>query len=424
MYNVSSCLILRLFPRPFGKEFEKIPHNPIDNVYRFDILMPVGNRERFPNATLRNAFLYGSFEMHNRESLEAMKRHELMSLANTRSLAEWPTIQKTSNGDLIEAILSGHLNGHSTNGNGSSNHNGHANGDLAAVIALAVQSHLNIKPDFDESRVREIAREEAQGYVRQIEVKRVDGSKVNIGKAHRCFEALLAFLSCGQNVMLIGPAGSGKTSAAEKAAEALGLEFSAISVGAMSAQHEFLGFIDAQGNYRTTEFRKRFENGGIFLVDEVDGGNPAILNVLNAALANGVCAFPDGMVRRHADFMVIAAANTWGKGADREYVGRNQLDAAFLDRFAKLPWNYDEDLERDIALEISGNHSTAQDWINYVQSARESAQANRIRVVITPRASIQGAKMLAAGIDRETVETAWLWGGMDAATKSKIQTGS
>ena len=129
------------------------------------------------------------------------------------------------------------------------------------------------------------------------------------------------------------------------------------------------------------------------------------------------------MVKRHPDSIVIAAANTWGKGADREYVGRNQLDAAFLDRFAKLAWDYDQDFELDIALEVSGNHESALDWVSFVQSARLSAQTNKVRVVISPRASIQGAKMLAAAISRETVEEAWLWAGVDGATKAKILAG-
>ena len=49
--------------------------------------------------------------------------------------------------------------------------------------------------------------------------------------------------------------------------------------------------------------------------------------------------------------MILAAANTWGRGGDQQYVGRNQLDAATLDRFvlSTLHVDYDTDLERDIA---------------------------------------------------------------------------
>ena len=36
---------------------------------------------------------------------------------------------------------------------------------------------------------------------------------------------------------------------------------------------------------------------------------------------------------KHEDFVAIGAANTFGAGADAQYVGRNALDAATLDRF-------------------------------------------------------------------------------------------
>jgi cobaltochelatase CobS len=77
---------------------------------------------------------------------------------------------------------------------------------------------------------------------------------------------------------------------------------------------------------------------------------PGALLAFNAALANGVAAFPDGSIKRHPETVIIAAANTWGFGGDANYIGRAKLDAAFLDRFVTLAWGYDEDLERTIAL--------------------------------------------------------------------------
>ena len=72
---------------------------------------------------------------------------------------------------------------------------------------------------------------------------------------------------------------------------------------------------------------------------------------LNSALANGFAAFPDQAepVKAHVDFIPVVAANTYGRGADRLYIGANQLDASTLDRFAVLSWDYDETLERSLA---------------------------------------------------------------------------
>lgn len=55
-------------------------------------------------------------------------------------------------------------------------------------------------------------------------------------------------------------------------------------------------------------------------------------------MANNVCAFPDKMVKKHKDFIVCASGNTYGTGADRKYVGRLEIDAATLDRFAFAAW--------------------------------------------------------------------------------------
>lgn len=123
--------------------------------------------------------------------------------------------------------------------------------------------------------------------------------------------------------------------------------------------------------------------------------------------------FPDKKVERHKDFYCIAAANTYGLGADRAYIGRNQLDAASLDRFVFFDWNIDENLERKLADDDI--------WVNYVQKVRSAVQDLGIRLVISPRASIYGATLLQAGIDRREVEQNVLWKGLDRATLETIK---
>src|SRR5699024_2303605 len=99
------------------------------------------------------------------------------------------------------------------------------------------------------------------------------------------------------------------------------------------------------------------------LLDEIDAGNPNVLAALNSALANNYCAFPDGMVKRHDNFRVIAAANTFGSGANIVYAGRNPIDGATKDRFVFIDFDIDENMERQIA----GNDT----WVNIVQTIRK-----------------------------------------------------
>jgi MoxR-like ATPase len=245
-----------------------------------------------------------------------------------------------------------------------------------------------------------------------VEIKRENKPTVKVEGAHKQFSTLLNVLAAGCHAYLAGPAGSGKTTAASECAKALGLPF--FFTGAVANEYKLTGFRDAQGNYAKTPFRLWCEQGGVFLWDEVDASDARALLAFNAALANGIMEFPDGeTVRLHSTCRAVAAANTFGGGADRVYVGRNQLDAASLDRFAFIAWDYDEALETRIA----GN----ADWSTYVQSVRKSVDALKIRAVVSPRASIMGAKLLSQGLDRATVETLTIWKGLDAATVQKIK---
>jgi hypothetical protein len=228
----------------------------------------------------------------------------------------------------------------------------------------------------------------------------IDNSKSkDLGKQHYQLPTLIQILATKLNVYVVGPAGAGKTHSAIQAAKAFDVPFH--FTGAVASEFKLTGFIDAQGRIVSTEFRKAFENGGLFLFDEIDASYPQAVLAFNAALANDYMDFPDKRVQRHEKFYCIAAANTYGQGADRQYIGRNQLDAASLDRFVFLDWNYDENLERDLA----GN----QKWSDYVQKVRKYAAEQKIRHVISPRASIFGAKLLASGISREVVATTILW---------------
>ncbi|MBC7523675.1 MAG: AAA family ATPase [Flavobacterium sp.] len=244
-----------------------------------------------------------------------------------------------------------------------------------------------------------------------IDIAIKKGNKnIDLGTQHCQFENLLKYVQTKVNVYLVGSAGSGKTTAAKNIAKALDIPF--YFTGAIASEFKLTGFINAQGTIVSTEFRKAYESGGLFLFDEIDASYPQAILAFNAALANDFMDFPDKKIERHKDFYCIAAANTYGSGADKEYIGRNQLDAASLDRFVFFDWNIDENLE----LEIANNET----WVNYVQKVRKAAKKLAIRFVISPRASFYGATLLEAGINRKEVEKNVLWKGLDQATVQQI----
>lgn len=235
---------------------------------------------------------------------------------------------------------------------------------------------------------------------------------------HPMLESLIRTISARKtngdrlHVWIAGPAGSGKTTAARQAAEALGLDF--VIHGAMNQPHELLGFVAAGAQYIEPGFVRLYRSGGVAVLDEMDASDPNVTLVLNAALDNGSMQIPTGeMIQRHPDFVCIATANTFGHGATASYVGRNKLDGAFLKRFVSLDWSYDEKLETA----ISGNPAFAA----RVQRARKAADKAGLKVLITPRDSVHGSALIAAGIDADTAARMTYLSGLSAAQIAQIE---
>jgi hypothetical protein len=230
-------------------------------------------------------------------------------------------------------------------------------------------------------------------------------------------ESLKTLKSCIKNripVYITGPAGSGKTTVVKNIATELGLKYYSISVSNQTTVSAIFGFVDASGTYRPSLFRLAYEFGGVFLMDELDSGNANTISAINQAIENGICGFPDGkMVEAHPDFTFCSSGNTVGTGANKRYVGRNPLDGASLDRLGFIEWEYDEELE----LKISENHY----WVKRVQAFRTIANILGVGLIISPRASKNGSKLINDGIPLSIVEKTVIFKGqVDKITQEKL----
>ena len=274
-------------------------------------------------------------------------------------------------------------------------------------VLVAIWSGVDPAPvaaaSLDAATIERIRQDAINAAVAAVEVHRPvrieikQGSTIRVlpnAHRHAVFADVLAALSVRENVYLVGGAGSGKTTIAAQAAESLELPF--YSTGAVGMAYQLQGFINAEGKYMETDLYRAYVNGGVFLFDEIDASSAQALLAFNAIAANDLAAFPCGTVKRHPDFVIVAAANTFGAGADAQYVGRSQLDAATLDRFAFIPMDYDEKLE----LAISPNDA----WTRHVQAFRRAVRELKLRHVVSPRASIKGGKLLSAGLEWDRVE--------------------
>lgn len=213
------------------------------------------------------------------------------------------------------------------------------------------------------------------------------------GTVHERFDTVLNLVNADIPVFLTGAAGTGKNVLCQQIAEALELEF--YFSNAVTQEYKITGFIDANGTYHETQFYKAFTEGGLFMLDEMDASIPEVLIILNAAIANRYFDFPTGRVKAHENFRLIAAGNTYGTGADMEYSGRFQLDAASLDRFAMVEIDYSEAIEKAIT-------DNDEELITFIHAFRKSVAEVGMKFLATYR-SMQRIVKLQGAMDLKEV---------------------
>lgn len=222
-------------------------------------------------------------------------------------------------------------------------------GSQLEEIMLKVLAEQSVDKIIDMSKpLLEQHIKETYGVLPQVhEVKTPVGTKKIEGVVHEKFDKVLNLVNADIPVFLTGGAGTGKNVICKQVAKALDLEF--YFTNAVTQEYKLTGFIDANGTYHETQFYKAFTEGGLFMLDEIDASIPEVLIILNAAIANRYFDFPTGRVEANENFRLIAAGNTFGTGADMEYTGRYQLDAASLDRFALIEISYSPAIENAIS---------------------------------------------------------------------------
>ena len=226
---------------------------------------------------------------------------------------------------------------------------------------------------------------------------------VTIEGAHRDLPKLVARLHAGMYVLLVGPAGTGKSHMAHDASKALGVRCYDLSVTVQTQEWKVAGAHSAVQFIRGT-IREAYEHGGVLLIDEFDNGSPNFLAGLNLLLSSDTYTFADGVtVDRHPQFYVVATANTIGEGGTAQYRARQALDAATLDRFTFMFVDIDPAIEERMAAQYLADAKMRADLLNVVRVSRVNGADNNLRVVITPRATLDGAKMLALGEPMENV---------------------
>lgn len=255
-----------------------------------------------------------------------------------------------------------------------------ARGKVIKELEIAVNTERNKPP-----KVVEIAVE------KYIGVKVYDGEKevkTIPGLFHKEFARIYQLAQARMNIFIYGPTGCGKSHVCEQLANALELPFAFVSCTSGMSEGVLAGRLlpvgsDGMFSYVMSEFVTVFENGGVFLLDEIDAADPNVLLLINAALANGIVSIPNRVdnpyARRHPDFICVAAANTAGTNGDRQYSGRNKLDGSTLDRFqvGKVVFDYDYQVEKALCPD--------PDLLARMHKIRQAIDDNRLERAMSTR---------------------------------------
>lgn len=165
----------------------------------------------------------------------------------------------------------------------------------------------------------------------------------------------------GNNVMLIGGAGTGKTFLAEKVASIMGLEVEVINCNQFTSPIEINGGQTIEG-YQEGKLIKAWSTGKLLILDELPKLDPNTAGILNEALAK--TALPDNSERAYITntrgdrfkkkqgFGVIATGNVYPNTESTAYGANNKQDLSLLDRFAGSVYEIEKnpDFEKKIIL--------------------------------------------------------------------------
>lgn len=292
---------------------------------------------------------------------------------------------------------------------------------IGALFASLAGSAVN------ESKVREIVQAEVTSALERspvvtIEVKRPDGETFTVpGHTRPEFQDVLTMASVGLNILLVGAAGCGKTHLAHQVAEALGRPFASISCTAGMSESQLTGWMlpgdGGSFEYVPSDFVTMYETGGVFLFDEVDAADPNTLLFINQALANGSFYLPQRkgrtQVKRHSDFVCIAAANTFGTGANMVYAGRERLDESTLDRFraGTVLLDYDTKFERS---------SVDPEVLAWGWAVRKKISDLRLSRVMSTRFLLDATKLVKVGRSLEQIKSTYFT-GWKADERQKVE---
>lgn len=212
----------------------------------------------------------------------------------------------------------------------------------------------------------------------------------------------------GENTLLVGPTGSGKTELVSHIAKALSKPLNIQDMGTVQdAQSALLGVHrlnkDGHSSFEYAPFVSHIQTEGIVLLDELNRAPLSAANILFPCLdsrrylpVDVACDDCERHITVNPGCVFIATANL---GA--EYSGTTQIDRALLDRFFPIELDYpSEKAEANVLVLRTGvNEKTAKAIVKVSKTIREQYKEQELSNVISVRHTLQVASLIKDGFD-------------------------
>jgi MoxR-like ATPase len=224
------------------------------------------------------------------------------------------------------------------------------------------------------------------------------------------FSTLEVLVQSNRPVLLVGPAGCGKSMAVKYLCEKTGQKFYRVNFDRLMSPESFIGAIRVRTTVlesgqiaNETYFQagpvvKAMEEGAVLLLDEVDRSSPEYISQLHSLIEDPTQPFrlndDGGRLIQPADgFRVVASANTLNL-EDQSLGYRSEvLDVAFLDRFAVIKCDYSP-FEEDLIFRITSSKRLSKLMVQVFSNLRSAVLAGQSTAVYSTRRLIAWVESL------------------------------